>query len=1107
MKLTAILLLLVCLLSGLQGEAQTVTISVKNAKLGSVLKGFKKQTGYSFFYNEALLEKGARVTLNLKDTPLPEALEACFRQQPALYFNIIGQTVTIAERPAQHTPVQPAPPPVQASVPEGITMQGTVYNKKFEALVNASVMIKGSTRGTSTATNGSFRIDNLKATDVLVVSYIGYKNTELKLSDQLMVSVILEEATDQLDEVVAQGYSKTTKRFSTSSVSKISAAEIGDRPVMNPLLALQGRVPGMVLTPVSSYAAAPITIEIRGRGLLGGAGGAPLIVIDGTPLPGGNSPAGAAMDGPVKGLLGGISPALGQSPLFGLNPRDIESIEVLKDVGATAIYGSSGANGVILITTKKPKGGNASMDVNLSYGINRIIRYWDMLNTPQYLEMRREAFRNEGVMPTPVSAPELLVWDTTRYTNWQKMLWGKTGKVMDASVSLSGGNPQFSHRIAANYGISEDITTFSGKDKMAGLNLALSHKSNDQKFTATFSGMYGYTYSNMIRTTDIAKLPPNAPPLFTEEGKLNFKPWNDAGMGMYFSVFENMAKPYEIHTNNITSNLSLSYRFTNSLLLLTSIGYTSNTANGDYTTPIASQNPAYNPQGSILIEQSRTTLWNVEPQISYETRLFGKGKFNALAGATIKQSKSSSTSIIASGFTDDAMIHSMKHATSFLSYNQFNPYKYSAIFGRVSYIWDGKYVLESNIRRDGSSRFGPGNRFGNFGSAGLTWIASEEPWVKKIIAPAISFLKFYGNTGLAGEDGGQDYQYLSQWGKDFVGLNYDNQPSLMNMHAVNQDYHWQVKKELNLGVNAVFFKSRLDVKVNYYRNRLSDQLVNNPTPMFTGFPAVYGNWGAIVENKGWEADVMINVVNTKKFSWITSFNAGFNKNTIISFPDIEHTSYYTNTVVGRSLRTIDLLQFAGVDPMTGQYQYHDYNHDGKITMKWSGPPLDGTSDFQYPVDLNPVVTGGIYNTFQFGSFGLQLGFDYSIQKGPSAFSSVQSPGGFGNIPVEIFNNRWQKPGDISRYGKFMLSSVQQGLASSSTMVYKDASYLRLQNVLLNYSIPEKFIKRLGLNAAYFNFNANNLFYFTKYEGIDPELKSFGSMPPKRTMRFTLNLQF
>ncbi|WP_158643912.1 SusC/RagA family TonB-linked outer membrane protein [Pseudobacter ginsenosidimutans] len=1102
MKLTAVLLVIIALLAGLRGEAQTVTLSVKNAKLENVLKGFKKQTGYSFFYNEDLLAKATRVTLELNNTQLADALSAIFSKQPALDYSINGPIVTIHEKiVVQNKSGQPNgnDQTTTLAVP-GKSIKGTVFNKRYEALGNASVMIKGRNKGTSTATDGSFKLDDLNEEDVLIVSYIGYNTTEMPVKGRGTITFMLEETTNQLDEVVAQGYSKTTKRLSTSSVAKVSGEEIARQPIMNPILALQGKVPGMVLTPVVGYAASPVLIDIRGRGLLSDASSNPLIIIDGMPLPVGSNQGTAAGDGPVQGLMAALSPVQSQNFLFGLNPKDIESIEVLKDIGATAIYGSTGANGVILITTKRGKSVTSDLTVNVNYGISKITRYWDLLDTKQYLQMRREALYNDGLVPSKINAPDLVDWDTTRYTDWQREVWGRTAGALNATVSYSGGTPNFSHRISANYSRPDDITTVSGKNETIGFNLALDRRSNNQKFNTSLTVSYIHSFLNMISASNAASLPPNAPPIFDSAGNLNYGPWIGTGFETNFSSFESLLRPIESKSNVLNSSFRITYQVAKGLSLITMLGYSISNNDGITLTPIRSQNPTKNPTGSSSLSKSQTRSWNLEPQFSYDGSLFGKDRIGIIGGVTIRKTNAESMSVMATGYNNDAMLRSFALATNYYPYNTSRMYRYAGVMGRAEYVWDNKYVINGIWRRDGSSRFGPGRRFGNFWSAGIAWIASDEKWLRNALSPVVSFLKLNANIGTAGSDGGGDYQYLSQWSRDRM-VNYDDVVPMKNLHAVNQYYQWALTRELNAGLQINFMGSgKLGLSVNYYRKRIGNQLLQNPTPIFTGFPDVFGNWNATVQNSGWEFSLNATFINKKNFRWNGSVNAGINRNRLLEYPDILKTPHFSKYLVGQPITNIYLLNYLGVDPMTGTYQFEDYNGDGNIDRASKLPPKTAPSDLQKELDMQPRVTGGISQSITYRKWSLFLSFDYKVQKGRNAYYNFSGPGQFGNMPLEIFNNHWREPGDNARFAKLStLTSMASFARSQSTLGFSDASFLRFSNISISCQLPEPWLKKLGMKNGSFNINARNLFIITRYEGIDPEMQFFGGMPPAKTI--------
>ncbi|WP_165434872.1 SusC/RagA family TonB-linked outer membrane protein [Pseudobacter ginsenosidimutans] len=1107
MKLTALILVIGCLFCSLRGTAQVVTLSVKNAKLETVLKQIKNQTGYSFFFNEVFYNKASKVTLNFQGLTLTEALTKIFSQQTELVYTIVGRTVVVTEKEKPKLPVDSAGNPAASSTASSANaIKGFVYNKRFEPLSNASIMLRGTSKGVSTAANGSFEFKEAKLGDMLRVSYIGYKPVDVKVEFLQGITVMLEDATNELDQVVAQGYSKTTRLLSTSSVARVSGEEIARQPVMNPLMALQGKVPGMIVTPNSGHAAAPVEITIRGKSLLSAASPNPLIVIDGTPMNVGSNDGVLHGDGPVQGWMATLSPAGSQSPLFGFNPKDIESIEVLKDLGSTAIYGSSGANGVILITTKRAKSNTSDLNVSVGYGISKVMRYFDMLNTKQYLEMRREAYKNDGLTPMPADAPDLLLWDTTRYTDWQKEIFGNTGSNLNAMISYSGGGPQLRSSISASYNTVRSITRVSGKNEAINVRMGVDFASNNQKFKVSATAAYTYTLANMVSTPILSKLPPNAPPLLDSAGEINFRGYAGTIGVIESTGIQNLFQPIDSRTNALMTNFKVSYQLAKGLSVISNLGLIRSNNESWALTPIRSLNPAMNPTGQTVHSRGTNSTFTFEPQLSYDTWI-GKGKLAILAGATLKNEKRESLSTMAIGFTNDALLRSIMAAPFSFSANTYSPYKYFGVLGRVEYIWDNKYVMNLTGRRDGSSRFGPGNRFGNFGSIGAAWIATAEPWIAKTLAPVVSMLKFHANYGTAGSDGGGDYQYLTQWGRKEMPV-YGGVAPMVSMHAVNQDYHWQSSKEINLGMEVGFGKdSRVSMSLNYYNRRTGDQLLGNPTPIYTGFPTVYGNWNAVVDNKGYEGRIVIQAIQKKNFGWNMSVNGGFNRNMLRSYPGIENSPDFYKYVVGESTQNIYLLNYVGVDPMTGNYQFQDYNGDGSIdpSSHFNNPPLTFPSDVQKVMLLGPKFTGGIDHNLRYKNFSLNLSFSYRFQNGMEAFRTAQNPGTMGNITVEMFNNRWRKPGDNAKYSRFTTTYNQPYARELSNLGYVDASSLRMNNISFSWSLTEKIYRKLGLKGAFVSINAGNIFVITKYQGLDPDIQSINVMPPTKDIVLNINI--
>jgi TonB-linked SusC/RagA family outer membrane protein len=624
---------------------------------------------------------------------------------------------------------------------------GRVTNAAGQPLDGATVIIKRKQSGVLTNANGLFRLAEVYPTDTLYVSYIGYARAIVRVGSETNLKIVLKEATNSLDQVVVQAYGETSQRTATGNIGTVTAAQIAKEPVMNVLNVLQGQIPGVLVTNTSGYSSGTINVQIRGRNTVGNFPADPLYVIDGVPL---TILEVAGQYGYNSGSMGTIqsgiqSPAVGQSPFFNINPGDIESISVLKDADATAIYGSRGANGVILITTKKGKAGKTHVEVNGYDGISEDNRYYQLLTTSQYIEMRKEALANDGLPININTAPDLVAWSPNSDTNWQKVLFGGFGKTADASVSLSGGDSNNTFRISTTYHNQTDILTYSGANQRGSFSFNFNHKSTDQRFNLALTTNYTLTSVNTIEVPLAISLPPNAPPIFNSQGNLNYAGWAPLN---YAFPFSSLLNPYTAATNLLNSNLVLSYELTKGLILKTSLGYNNIESSQTQVTTIASQDPSTDPTGSSSIGNTLIHNLIVEPDIEYN-RYINKGKFDVLLGATAQENTTIGSNSNGYGYTNDALLTAIGAAPTQSANNYKALYGYEGVFGRINYNWENKYIIDLNGRRDGSTKFAPGLQFGNFGSVGTAWIFSEENWIKQNIQ-SLSFGKIrasYGTTG------------------------------------------------------------------------------------------------------------------------------------------------------------------------------------------------------------------------------------------------------------------------------------------------------------------------------------------------------------------------
>lgn len=1086
MKLLFLLTVIACLQASAKGYGQTLTLDLHNAPLEKALSEIKKQTGYSFIYTRAQLKNTVPVSVQARNIDIKQALDYCFVNQPLLY-KIESMYVVLIDKPVNTSP----------AANEAIDVSGKITNEDGVVLFNVTVTASISKKITTSNEKGEFSLNGILTNDVLVVTCIGYSKTEVAVKGKSYHVVIMRQEVNELDETVIMAYGKTTKRFNTGNIGKVSNKDIAQQPVIDPLAALHGKVPGLIVTQTNGMPGSAIKIQIRGQNSLR-QGSEPLIIVDGIPFAANNQPINNQLS-----ILTTGSTSSGLSPIASINPLDIESIEVLKDADATAIYGSRGANGVVLITTKKGKIGKARVFANFYSGWSKVSKIPEMLNTKEYLQMRREAFSNDGRIPSsdpssPQYAPDLYAWDTTRETDFSELMLGNTARSYNGQVGLSGGNENLQFFLSSGY--NKDGFVFPGDMKANRISFSnnLTYSSTNKKLSLQLQTNYSNFKNNLINAylSAFLSLPPNAPPLHTEEGKLN---WQEGGYG-FDNPFSYLMRKYDAETDNLIGNLQFDYKIIKGLTLRSSIGYNSMQVSEESISPIASQNPMYGPQGSLGIGKNSMKSWIAEPQVEYEAAL-GNGVITVLVGSTFSQNKQNALSLEASGYTSDNLLRSLNAGIISSTYNSFSDYKYTAIFGRVNYNLAQKYLLNVTARRDGSSRFGPDKRFANFGAVGAGWLFREEGFIRDMI-PVLSFGKIRTSYGLTGNDQIGNYKYLDTW---TIGYNnYQDNATLFPSSLFNNSYGWETNKKFEVALELGLFKDRLFLSSAYFNSRSGNQLVNFLLPLQTGFPSIIRNFPALVENSGFEFELSASSVKTKNFSWSSSINLSLPSNKLLSFPGLSSSFYRTNYIEGESLNMINLVHSLGVDPVSGVFSFEDTDKDGSIDQI-KDRVLNGNSD--------PQFYGGFRNTFSIKKFEIDFFFDFKKQTGRNYLHSIYSnpfiPGFIGNQPVSVLE-RWQKPGDVAEIQKF--TTIRQSDAFRarqnlrlSDAIYSDASFLRLKTISVSWQLPAIILKSVKTYNSRFFISAQNLFTISNYKGTDPEIQDYYALPALRTIAAGINL--
>ncbi|ACU03871.1 SusC/RagA family TonB-linked outer membrane protein [Pedobacter heparinus] len=1091
MRLTTVILIASMLQVSASSLAQKFSYVKKDVPLLQVFKELKKQTGYNILWNEKEINVTTLIDANFKKSSIEEVMDACLGQLPFSY-TINDKMVLIKQKELSFRDKI-------TSFLAAIDVRGRVLDENDAPLVGAVVKVKGTKQATSTNNNGDFVMNGVDEKATLVVSFLGYEAKEIAASKNVG-SIRLTLNTDRLEEVqINAGYYTVNDRERTGNISRVTAKEIEKQPVNNVVAALQNRVPGLQIVQQTGVPGGGFTVQIRGRSSINSfVGNLPLYIIDGVIYPSTTVSANSTI-----GIFGGKT-GYGASPLSSLNPGDIESIEILKDADATAIYGSRGANGVILITTKKGISGLTKVRANVSQGYSEVGHRIDLLNTQEYLEMRREAFKNDGLSPSTTDYDINGTWDQNKYTDWQKTFIGNKAHNTNASLGVTGGNEKSNYLIAGSY--SKEGTVFPGNfgiDK-AGISSSINLGTPSERFNANFSASFNHIKQNLLNTdlTIYMFLTPNFPDLRDQYGQLNY---SNNTISLNPLVF--LSQPNNANMNTLIGNVSLSYKFLKNLVFKTALGYSSILRTEFVKFPLAAINPAQNPTSESrmsLFSDNHNDTFMLEPQIAYNGDFLG-GKIEILGGMSLQKNDAQFRTIQASNYSSDEIMDNISGAALLTNLGATNSeYKYIAGFGRFNYKLLDKYFINLTARRDGSSRFGKDKQFANFGAVGAAWIISEENFLKKI--PFITFAKLRASYGITGNDQIGNYGYLQLWTS--TGTYQGKTTVTASGAAPNPDFSWETNKKAEAAIQLGFLEDMINLEISYYRNRSSSQLLSKTLPPSTGLTSLSGNLPGIVQNNGWEFNSTFKIINTSNWNWSLGFNLTIPKNKLVSYPGLGTSSDAINYQIGEPLNILKTSNVK-VNSQTGLYEVEDKNGNGIV--------LDDTGDRYITKFLGQYSYGGLQNSIKYKQFNLDFLFAFSKQNGRNYRFTVPINAGRWLTGNQLTNqpsivlNRWQNPNDEANVQRFGTTSVTNTANSASrdfgnTSVV-DASFIKLRNISLSYSLPKNLLSKIKLNNVLLSLQGQNIFTITDYIGLDPETQAFTNLPPLRTLAMGISATF
>lgn len=1097
MKLTLLLLTVAMLQVSAKGLSQNISFSGKDVSLESVFNAVESQTDYVFMYKATALSAAKPVTIRANGIGLEAFLNKVFENQN-LTYKIIDKNILVSRKD-----VGGAVAESMAAAPAKVeTISVFVFTAGYTPLGGAVVSNLTKQKNYLTASSGLVDVA-VNTGDQLKISYIGYVDYKLNITDDIITArscnAELTLSQNKLDEVQITVLGTTNKRTGTANIATVKAADIERQPVVNVLDALIGRIPGLRISSSANTAGAR-TVELRGRNVLNpGMFTNPLYVIDGLPI------ATIPVDpwGGSSTVSGGYS--LTENPLFMINPLDIESVDVLKDADATALYGSRGANGVILVTTKRGKPGPTRFNVNYSKVFSGVQRYMPMMNTEQYLAVRREAFLNDAALPTQDNAPDLTTWDQKAYTDWQRAFF-KNQRSDDVQLSVEGGLMQNTYRVSVGYTATTEMYNQGMGNRRLTVGLSFNHRSADGKLMLELASNNTYANNQTAAQIDFFSMPPNAPWIYDENGNYNFQPYRTTFGSIY--PFKDIKNWGENQTLKNQTNVGFTYEVVKDLTAGVRIsGEFFSNKSGSYS-PKAGKDPLFFPMNMAFYGDGTGKSLLIQPKINY-VKLLGDARISASVAGDYSYSDQSAVTTIGMMFSNDNLIRSYSNAQILQSVNNLVQLKVASLLATVSLDWKNKYIVNLNGRRDGSSRFGDGTRFGNFGSAGVSWVISNEEWFKKTNWNWLTFAKIRSTYGVMGNANIGDYQYLSRWSNvsasGFEKLpDYDDQTIYTLVQPVNQKYSWSSASKFEVGARVGLFNNKVNIESNLYINRDGRQLTNITTPAFTGFSAVVGNWPAVIQNKGVEIMIDATILNNKTWGISARFQASRNKNTLVAFEGLANSPYRDMFRIGSSVTAKSFTNYIGINPLKGIPVFEDYNGDGVQQLGTDGinfPDL-GLDDRYKVIDLNPKYIGGFGFRVDFmKALSLDAQFSFENALIPDVLNNL-GYGGMTNMVLydEIEKRHWMQPGDKALYSRY--STGNNGGYFGSDAYYANGAYLSLDNLSLSYMLPIKWIEKIKMRQGIISVNSSKIFKLSQYRVADVEL---GTVPQIR--RIAVNLRF
>lgn len=1076
MKLSAVFILAGCLQAAANGYGQTITLSVKNTPAPKVFAAIEKQSGYNFIYAREQAAKMKPVDLNVVNSDLVTVLNLMFKEQPFTYV-ISGAYIAVKERDGVLEGLkQEAAPP--------ITVTGRLVDEEGAPLPEASITVKGTTKGVTADKNGNYSIQLPDGGGTLVFSYVGFESVEIRVSRGGPLNLTLKRKSGTTDAIVVVGYGTQRQKDLTGSVAAVGNKDFNQGSVLSPQQAIQGKVAGVNIAQNSGKPGGSNTIRIRGGTALTGSND-PLYVIDGVPI---STTAGVGQAN-IRGNGTDVFDQEPTNPLMTLNPDDIESVTVLKDASAAAIYGSRGANGVIVITTKKGIAGAARVTLEATAGVSTVEGTLNVLSADQY----RQAAKTYG----------FAIDDKGASTAWQDKIFRKA-YAQDYYLTMSGGSDKTTYRASFGYGNQQGVMLASNL-KRTNARININHSMLNDRLSFDLRTNYGQTFSTQAPVSNTvgselgtsmnfeAMVFNPTYPVYDPTGNYyNVRPYRVNPVSFSDQVFD------QVTNNRFISSLTTTLKIVKPLSVSVNLGYTDQNINrNSYISKVNLLGEGLGGYASVQKLEDYSNL--LETILRYNQR-FGKHSLEAIAGYSWQYFLSTGDRTTAQGFLSDAFKwYSLQAASTISGVSTFqSSNKLISFYGRANYAFDDRVLVTATVRRDGSSRFGSANKWGVFPSGSVAWRLSREKFLQ---ANAISDLKLRVSYGITGNQEIGNLNSLTTLGATSTGyiVGGTRVTTVLPQQYANPNLKWEQTSQFDAGVDFALFEGRLSGTVDYYIKKTSDLLLRIPVPSPTAVSTQLANVGS-VQNKGIEISLRGAVIKKRDFLWEANFNISFNRNNVLS---LSNDQYKGNNI-----------QIAPLQGTVSLGKYAQLIVPGQPVGTFWGPRYTGIKDsLETYVAGNDTIIGyaqpkyifGFANTFSYKRWTLNFLFRGSV--GNDVFNLTGANMGYLN----------SLPGR-----NVLVSATTSGLKRSQPKNYsskwiEDGSFLRLDNLTVSYDLG---IKHSFLSSARLFLTGQNLLLFTGYSGIDPEVNAevsavgnaplgidYLSYPRARTVSIGANLSF